>query len=481
MSEALSPTSVNAAARADLRSLFALQRAAASSSEVPAGVRVDRLQRAIDLLVTRESELCVALASDFGQRPAAVTRSMDILPAVLSLKYARRHVRRWMRPQPVAIGWPFGFPGARARIRYEPLGVVGIISPWNFPITLTFGPLAGALAAGNRCLVKPSEHTPALAELLQRLVSTAFDASELAVVTGGVEVAAAFASLPFDHLLFTGSMAVGRQVLTTAAANLVPVTLELGGKCPVVVGRSADLTRAVDRILLAKLANAGQMCVAPDHVYLPDGSVDAFVALAKRWVQGAYPPARLGADATGIINEQQLQRARALLSDAAARGAQLIPLAPSSMSSDARLMVPTLVVGATPAMRLMQEEIFAPILPLLSYEHIDQVIERIAPARPLALYYFGNERREQQQLLARTRSGGVCINDVAAQFLVEALPFGGIGTSGIGAYHGVHGFRRFSHARAILQQTPLAIGRWIGLRPPYGARLERVLGFLLGR
>jgi coniferyl-aldehyde dehydrogenase len=469
------------AAIVGLRTLFARQREAASTPNVPVSIRIDRLQRAIDLLVTRQSELCIALASDFGQRPAAVTRSMDILPAVLSLKHARRHVRRWMQPQKVAIGWPFGLPGAHARICYQPLGVVGIISPWNFPLTLTFGPLAGALAAGNRCLIKPSEHTPALAELLQRLVSTTFDATEVAVVTGGVETAAAFASLPFDHLLFTGSTAVGRQVLTAAAAHLVPVTLELGGKCPVVLGRSADLRRAVDRILLAKLANAGQMCVAPDHVYLPAECFDAFIALAKRWVAEAYPAARLGADATGIINERQLQRVQSLLSDAAARGANLIPLIPPTAATSVRLVAPTLVIGATDSMRLMQEEIFAPILPLLSYERIDQVMERIAPARPLALYYFGSDRREQKRLLSHTRSGGMCINDVAAQFLIESLPFGGLGTSGMGAYHGVHGFRRFSHARAIVRQTPLNIGRWLGLQPPYGARLERVLALLLGR
>jgi coniferyl-aldehyde dehydrogenase len=464
-----------------LSTLFAGQRAAAADPEVPASVRIDRLRRAIELLLSHQSELCIALAADFGQRPAAVTRAMDILPAVLSLKYARRHVRRWMRPQHVTMGWPFGLPGARARVCYQPLGVVGIISPWNFPITLTFGPLAGALAAGNRCLIKPSEHTPALAELLQRLVSASFDAAEIAVVTGDVETAAAFASLPFDHLLFTGSTAVGRRVLTAAAANLVPVTLELGGKCPVVLGRSADLRRAVDRILLAKLANAGQMCVAPDHVYLPAGCIDAFIALARRWAQSAYPAARRGADATSIINQQQLQRIQALLSDAVAHGAQLIPLTPESDAQHVRLAVPTLVVGATDSMRLMQEEIFAPVLPLLSYEQLDQVIERIAPTRPLALYYFGRDRGEQQRLLEHTRSGGMCLNDVAAQFLIEALPFGGIGTSGMGAYHGIHGFRRFSHARAILHQTPFDVSRWFGLRPPYGSRLERVLALLLGR
>lgn len=480
MSEAPSSTPAEAGTT-ELKRLFALQRQAAATVEVPAALRIDRLQRALDLLLAHQSELCLALASDFGQRPAPVTRSMDILPAVLSLKYARRHVRRWMRPQRIPIGWPLSLPGARARVCHQPLGVVGIISPWNFPITLTFGPLAGALAAGNRCLIKLSEHTPTLAELLQRLVARTFDASEVAVVTGGVELAAAFSALPFDHLLFTGSTAVGRQVAVAAASNLVPVTLELGGKCPVVLGRTAKLERAVDRVLLAKLANAGQMCIAPDHLYLPAASLDAFIALAQRWVQSAYPAARLGADYTAIINEQQLQRIRALLSDAGARGARLIPLAPASPSSTHRLTIPTLVVGATESMRLMQEEIFAPILPLLSYERIDQVIERIGRTRPLALYYFGADRREQQLLLAHTRSGGVGINDVGAQFLVEALPFGGTGSSGIGAYHGVHGFRRFSHARAVLQQTSLDLARWVGLRPPYGQRLERVLGFLLGR
>jgi coniferyl-aldehyde dehydrogenase len=469
---------------AELARLFERQRAAhLATASVPARTRIDRLQRALDLLVTHQGDFCQAAASDFGQRPSAVTQFMDLVPAVLALKYARRHVRRWMRPQRYRVGWPFGVPGVRAEVVRQPLGVVGLISPWNFPVNLTFGPLAGILAAGNRCLIKPSEVTPAVSALMQRLVAQAFDPSEVSVVTGGPEIAQAFSQLPFDHLLFTGSTAIGQRVMAAAAANLVPVTLELGGKCPVVVGRSAVLARTVGRILLAKLANAGQMCIAPDYVYLPHDSIDSFVREARRWMQSAYPVVPGNPDYTGLINEQHALRAAQLLADAQAKGAQIVELwAAPGGAGERRLMTPTLILGATDDMRVMQEEIFAPILPLRSYERIEQVISDIN-GRPhaLALYYFGSDPAEQAEVLARTRSGGVTVNDIAMHFLAESLPFGGVGASGIGAYHGEEGFRRFSHARSVFHQTRLDVAGLIGLRPPYGRRLSWMLKLLIRR
>lgn len=469
-------------AGAELQRLLRRQRAAAQAEAVvPAAVRVDRLQRAIDLLLSHQRELCEAAASDFGQRPAAITRSMDILPAILALKYARRRVRRWMRRRPVGLGWPLWLPGARASIDYQPLGVVGLISPWNFPIALTFGPLAGVLAAGNRCLIKPSEITPVLSSLIRRLVAECFDPSEVAVVTGGPDLAAAFCRLPLDHLLFTGSTEVGRRVMSAAATQLVPLTLELGGKCPAIVAASADLPLAVDRILLGKLANAGQMCLAPDHVYVPHSRIDAFIQEARRWVRAAYPHLATNTEYTNLIDARHAEHCAQLLADARAQGAQLVPLTEEPAAfADARRIPPTLVLGATGAMRMMQEEIFAPLLPLQTYEHIEQITERLAqqPA-PLALYYFGTDPAEEQTLLVRTRSGAFTVNDVAAHFLIESLPFGGLGASGMGAYHGEHGFRRFSHARAVYHQTRLDVAGWMGLRPPYGRRLERSLRWLL--
>jgi coniferyl-aldehyde dehydrogenase len=466
------------------RLLLAQRAAVLAEGEARASVRIDRLQRACDLLVSHQSAFCEALESDFGQRPADATRLLDIFPAVHALKYARRHVRRWMRPQRRRLGLPLGFPGVHAAILHQPLGVVGLISPWNFPVTLTFGPLAGILAAGNRCLIKPSEMTPRTSELIGQLIGRYFEAAELAVVNGGTELARRFSSLPFDHLIFTGSTAVGRQVMAAAAEHLVPVTLELGGKCPVVIGRSADLVRAVDRILLGKLANAGQMCLAPDYVCLPRERLDAFVQQAQRWAARVYPDLASNADYTSLIDAGHVQRVDELLADARAKGAQVIALTdtPISAGRERRLVGPALILGATEDMRVMQQEIFAPLLPLCSYDQIDEVIGAVnRRGRALALYYFGTDRAEEREVLARTRSGGVCVNDVAVHFLAEELPFGGIGESGMGGYHGEHGFYRFSHARAVLRQTRFDVAGLVGLRPPYGARLRRSLQLLIRR
>jgi coniferyl-aldehyde dehydrogenase len=317
---------------------------------------------------------------------------------------------------------------------------------------------------------------------MQQLIGQYFDQTEVAVVTGDMQLAQQFSRLPFDHLIFTGSTAVGRQVMAAAAEHLVPVTLELGGKCPVVVGRSADLARAVDRILLGKLANAGQMCLAPDYVCIPRERLDEFVRHARLWAARVYPGFPANPDYTSLVNDRQAQRVEALLADASAKGAQIIHLlAPDSTVPGQRLVGPALILGATTDMRIMQDEIFAPLLPLCAYDRMSELIGELnARPRPLALYYFGSDRDEEGEVLANTRSGGVTINDVAMHFLAEELPFGGIGASGIGAYHGEHGFHRFSHARAVFRQTRFDVASLIGLRPPYGARLRRSLRLLIG-
>jgi coniferyl-aldehyde dehydrogenase len=467
----------------DLSQMLGRQRAAFDAEPYPsAPLRIDRLNRAIDLLLTHQRQICEAAEADYGRRPEMVTRVADIFPALLALKYARSHLKRWMRPERRRVGFPMTAPGMRARIEYQPLGVVGVISPWNFPVNLSFGPLAGILCAGNRCLLKPSEVTPAVSALMQAMVHKAFDPSELAVVTGDADVAAAFSKLAFDHLLFTGSTAVGKRVMAGAAENLVPVTLELGGKCPVIIGRSAKLTAAVDRILMGKHLNAGQMCIAPDTVYLPRASVDEFVNAAQRWAHSAFAHWPNEGDSTNLVNVRHAQRVGNLIAEAQTQGARIIELTSTPENPDRRLVAPKLLLGGSDSMRLMHEEIFAPLLPLRPYDHIDEVIVALrAEPRPLALYYFGEDTAEQREVLTRTHSGGVTINDVASHFMIEALPFGGIGASGIGAYHGEHGFRRFSHARAVLKQSPLNMNGLLGLRPPYGARLERSLKFLLRR
>ncbi len=466
-----------------LHAILREQRRAFEAEGLPSlAVRRDRLSRALDLLLTHQKELCQAAAEDFGRRPEVLTRFMDVLPAVLALRQARRRVGRWMRPQRSRIALPAGAPGARAEIRAEPLGVVGIISPWNFPITLSLGPLAGVLAAGNRCMLKPSELTPAVSAVLARRVAENFQPAELAVVTGGAEVASAFAGLPFDHLLFTGSTAVGRRVMSAAAAHLVPVTLELGGKCPAIIGRSARLEQAVDRIMLGKLVNAGQMCIAPDYVCLPRASVERFIEAARAWVQAAYPAGAASADLTNVINPSHAQRLEALMADARAHGARIVPLMEGRGDSSDHTPVPALVLDANDSMRIMQEEIFGPLLPLRPYERIEEALAEIrARPHPLALYYFGHDPGETRHVLEHSQSGGVTVNDVATHFLADELPFGGIGASGMGAYHGEHGFRRFSHARAVFYQTRLDVVGWVGLRPPYGRRIRRALDWLLRR
>jgi coniferyl-aldehyde dehydrogenase len=484
LSMSISPAAVPVA---DPKLLLDAQRAAfLAEGFVSERVRRDRLTRAIDLLVSHEAQICDAIAADFGQRPASLTRFMDIFPAVHALKFARRNLNRWMKPVPKTLGFPNIAPGSSAEIVYQPLGIVGVISPWNFPVTLTFGPLAGILAAGNRCMVKPSELTPRTSELLRELVGMFFDSLEVTVVTGGQEMAESFARLPFDHLLFTGSTEVGRRVMTAAAEHLVPLTLELGGKCPVIIGRSANLRQAVDRIMLGKLANAGQICLAPDHVYVPRESMDVFVNEARRWTQNAYPELPANRDYTSLISARHLQRTEEMLADARLHGAQIVQLSesnpPRQSQNDTKVLPPALILQATGQMRVMREEIFAPLLPVLPYDELDAVISEIQRGeRPLALYYFGADKSEERKLLEHTLSGGVTINDIAMHFLAEELPFGGVGASGLGAYHGVHGFRRFSHARALFRQSRLDIAGLIGLRPPYGARLRRCLGWFIRR
>lgn len=467
---------------ADAAILLERQRAAfVAEGAVTTRVRLDRLGRALGLLVTHQQEFCNALAEDYGKRPPAMTLLMDVYPAVQTLRHARRNLRRWMRPRPVTTGLPLGVPGTRSEILYQPLGVVGIISPWNFPVALSFGPLAAALAAGNRCLLKPSEITAATTRLTEELISKYFDPSEVAVVSGGPDIADSFSRLPFDHLMFTGSTEVGRKVMTAAAQHLVPVTLELGGKCPVIIGRSADIDRAVDRILLGKLANAGQICLAPDHLFVPREKVEPLVRAAQSWVARAYPAWAENPDYTSLITPRHASRARELVADAVAKGARAIalPEVPAT-SGDERRVAPTLILDATEDMRVMREEIFAPILPLIAYDRLEEPLGRInRNARPLALYYFGRDERELRQILDRTISGGVTVNDIAAHFMVENLPFGGVGASGMGAYHGERGFRQFSHARAVFRQTRLDVAGLIGLRPPYGSRLQRFLKLLL--
>ncbi|MEX2326492.1 MAG: coniferyl aldehyde dehydrogenase, partial [Pseudomonadales bacterium] len=348
---------------------------------------------------------------------------------------------------------------------------IGCISPWNFPVQLTFSPLAGIFAAGNRTMIKPSEFTPATSELMKEIFTGAFDIEEVAVITGGPEVGAAFSSLPFDHLLFTGATAIARHVMRAAAENLVPVTLELGGKSPVVIGRSADIELAASNVMAGKTMNAGQICLAPDYVFVPEERADDFIEAAKASVARMYPDLKDNPDYTSIINERHFNRITGYIEDAREKGAELVEINPANedfSQQQHHRIPPTLILDPTDDMQVMQEEIFGPVLPIKRYKHMDETLDYINDhPRPLGLYYFGKDGNEERKVLSHTTSGGVTVNDVIMHVAMEDLPFGGVGPSGMGAYHGYDGFKTFSHGKAIYTQSKTVSKLAAAMRPPY--------------
>jgi coniferyl-aldehyde dehydrogenase len=443
---------------------------------VSAATRHDRLERAVALLIEHADPLVEAMREDFGHRSPTQSLFTDVAGSIGPLRHAQNHLGRWMKAQKRKVGpFPLNLLGAAARIEYQPLGVVGVISPWNFPVNLTFTPLAGILAAGNRCMIKPSEFTPATSALMAQLIAARFDALEIAVVTGGPRTGADFAGLPFDHLLFTGATSVARHVMRAAADNLVPVTLELGGKSPVVVGRSADLAKTTDAIMAGKLMNAGQICLAPDYVLVPEDRASAFVDAARASVTKMFPSLLDNPDYTSVINRRHFDRINGYLDDARAKGAQLVEINPAGedfRQQPHHKIPPTLVLDPTDDMQIMQDEIFGPVLPVKRYGAVDEAIDYVnARPRPLGLYYFGKDDREQREVTGRTTSGGVTVNDVVMHVAQEDLPFGGVGPSGMGSYHGIDGFRTFSHAKAVFTQSPLDVAGLAGLRPPWGEKI----------
>ncbi|MDP5278108.1 coniferyl aldehyde dehydrogenase [Sphingomonas sp. DG1-23] len=456
-----------------MRELLDRQRAA-FMAELPVSLemRRDRLARAVAMVADNAERLCDALSEDFGHRSREQSMITDIAASVGPLRHARKHVARWAKSERKAAMFPLGLLGGRAWIEYQPKGVVGIIAPWNFPVNLVMSPLAGVLAAGNRAMVKTSEFTPVVAALFEELAPRYFAAEELAFVSGGPEVGKAFAELPFDHLLFTGATGIAKHILHAAADNLVPVTLELGGKSPVVVGRSADIAQATGRVVMGKMLNAGQICLAPDYMLVPEEKEDAVVAGLTRAAAAMYPGLLANPDYTAVINDRHHARLHQWVEDARSKGAEVIAVNPASedfAASNSRKMPLHIIRGATDDMIVMQEEIFGPVLPVRSYRHIDDAVAEVNRRdRPLALYYFGSDGDERRRVLDRTISGGVTLDDVIFHVSQEELPFGGIGPSGTGAYHGEAGFRTFSHARSIYRQPRLDVAKLAGMRPPYG-------------
>jgi acyl-CoA reductase-like NAD-dependent aldehyde dehydrogenase len=461
-----------------LAALLDRQRQAFLADPMPGlAVRLDRLQRLASLLHEHEDEIVAAIDADFAGRPPTETALLEIFPCLEAIRFARRRLARWMRDERRRVSLWF-LPG-RAEVRWQPLGVVGVMVPWNYPLYLAVGPLTAALAAGNRALVKMPEYTPRFSALFARLVAARFAADELAVVEGDVAVSRAFAALPFDHLLFTGSTAIGRQVMRSAADRLVPVTLELGGKSPVLVAPGFDLARAARRIAHAKLINAGQTCVAPDYVLVPRGAEEAFVDELRRAAGALFGDGRTP-DYAAIINDSHKARLQALLEQARAQGARCVPLLGDGTALAGRHLLPHALLDVPLQAAVMQEEILGPLLPVLPYDDVDAALAFInARPRPLALYLFDDDRARIDRCIATTRSGGVTVNDCMLHIAQDDLPFGGIGDSGMGQYHGTEGFRTFSKARPIFRQ-----GRFSGvplLAPPYGERVRRLLALLLGR
>ena len=473
---AFSPVSDSAAE--SLRALLRIQQAAFQSDMSPSrAVRLDRLKRLNQLVESHANEFAAAISGDFGTRSLIEIRITETLVLQSGIRHAIRHLARWMKARRVSTAMAYR-PGKSLILR-QPLGVVGIISPWNYPLQLALAPLIGALAAGNRAMLKPSELTPAFSEVLAGAIAKAFACDEVAVVTGDASVGKQFAALPFDHLVFTGSTAVGREVAQAAAKNLTPVTLELGGKSPAIIDASCNLEGVIDRIAWGKLINAGQTCIAPDYMLVPRNDVDRFVSRLRASMTRLYPTFRSNPDYSGIISERHLRRLRELIEDARTRGATVIEIEPldSLAAAAGRQLPPTLLLKVSDAMRIMNEEIFGPILPIVPYDTLLEALAYInRHERPLALYWFGQNSAARDQVLAGTIAGGVSINDTLLHIAQEGLPFGGVGASGQGHYHGEFGFRQFSKEKPVFIQSRFSGGGII--RPPYKPSIERVLRWL---
>ena len=462
-----------------LEPLLAAQRAAYRANPMPSAEQRRAWLKALrELILGEKQALIEAVSRDFSNRAAEETLLAEIMPSLHGIDYASKRLGKWMKPSRRSVG--LAFQPAAAKVVYQPLGVVGVIVPWNFPIYLALGPLVTALAAGNRVMIKMSEVTPATNAVFKRLLAEVYPEDLVAVVGEELADPNVFTSLPFDHIVFTGSPAVGRIVMRTAAQNLTPVTLELGGKSPAVVSRHYPLADAARRITHGKSVNGGQICIAPDYALVPRESVDPFVAAVKTSFQAMYGGHTEGnPNVTSVVSDRQLQRLQAALDDARAKGAMVTACAPLPAAGNRQLPL-HIVTGATPDMTVLQEELFGPVLPVLPYDQLDDAIAFIhARPRPLALYCFSHDAAERDELLRRTHSGGVTLNDWGWHAINHDAPFGGIGNSGIGNYHGEEGFRELSHARTVFERR-----RWFPTQlfhPPYGSFVQKLaLKFFLG-
>ena len=459
------------------RNVFARMHAATRrNAQVERSARQARLDSLAALVHDNAERFVTAISADFGHRSAHETRLLELFPSLESIRHTRSHFGGWMKPQRKSASiW---FRPGRARIIPQPLGVVGIIVPWNYPLFLAVAPLAAALAAGNRVMIKMSEFTPRTGELLAELAAKYFAADDVSVVLGDATVGADFARLPFDHLLFTGSTKVGHDIMRMAADNLTPVTLELGGKSPAIVGPDYPMAKAAERIMIGKLLNAGQTCIAPDYVLVPAGREQDFIEAARAVVAKCFPAMASTPDYTAIVNDRHYQRLQGYVSDAQARGAKIEPLSTATADDARRKLPPLALLNVDDNMRVMQDEIFGPLLPVLPYKDLDAAIAYVNQRpRPLALYCFENDSGRRDRVLNETVAGGVTINDTILHIAQEELPFGGVGPIGMGHYHGIEGFKTFTKQKAVFYQSGLN-GMSL-FNPPYGALFERLTKFLI--
>jgi coniferyl-aldehyde dehydrogenase len=476
MQEVRSVEAMFAAGDRDPHSILDRQRRAFLNDPFPTrAVRHDRLSRAISMLTGAISKIVEALDQDFGGRSEAITLIADVFAPLAALKDSRRNLGRWMKPEKRAPEFPLGLLGVKAWVEYNPLGVVGVVAPWNAPVALSLTPLAGTLAAGNRVMIKPSELAPTTSALLAEMIAEAFDPDEVAVVEGGLDVSRTFVALPFDHLLFTGGGAVARHVMRAAADNLTPVTLELGGKSPAIVGRGANVADAASKIMGGKLSNGGQICMCPDHAWVQADQLNAFVIAAEAAGRRMFPEIADNRDVTKIFGGKARARLIAAIEEARSAGARIVELGDSTLAPPG-VIVPTLVIDAPDHVMLNREEVFGPVLPIRTYERLDQLVDQLnLKPTPLALYYFGNYADDIKLIRRCARAGGITLGDVMLHPFMQDLPFGGLGESGMGRYVGHDGFKTFSHHKATVRSGWIDIGKYI--QPPYSDRMIKILKF----
>lgn len=464
----------------DMMKLFDAQRAA-FHKELPVSyeTRMDRINRTAQMILDNQDALCEAVSNDFGHRSSVQTIMTDLMSVVGHAKDHKKNLRKWMRPEKRKIDFPLNLMGASGQVEFQPKGVVGVISPWNFPINLAFDPAIGAFGAGNRVIIKFSEFTPETGELCKKLVAEYFSPEELVVITGGPETGKAFSEIPWDHLIFTGGGSIAKHVMAAAAQNLTPVTLELGGKSPTIIGPDADVQKSTQRIAMGKMMNAGQICLAPDYLMVPEDKEEAVVDGITSSAAEQYPTLISNDDYTSVINGRHKERLQGLIDDAVEKGAKQTVVNPANEdfnNTNSNKMPLTVLQNVNDDMRVMQEEIFGPVLPIKTYNNLDEVVDYVNENdRPLGLYYFGETENDKRKVLDKTISGGVTVNDVIFHIAQRDLPFGGVGPSGMGAYTGPDGFKEFSHAKAVYRQPKIDVAKLAGFLPPYGDGTQKTI------